>query len=122
METETEIICITCPKGCPLKVRHEGDKVIEIIGAGCRKGKEYAICELQDPRRMIASTVKIRNGLHPLLPVFTEKAFPKPLIHQLANLLREIEVEAPFEINQPVLRNALDTGIDILSSRDMPKK
>ena len=117
----SDIICVTCPKGCLLQVKHEGKDVIEVIGSGCQRGKEYAICELQDPRRMVASTVRVRGGLHPLVPVYTQAAFPKPLIPQLAQELRKVEVPAPVKINQVMLENALDTGIDVIASRDMPK-
>ena len=121
MVETSEIICVACPKGCALHIKHEGDDILEIIGAGCRRGKEYAICELQDPRRMVASTVKVQGGLHPLVPVYTQDAFPKPLIPQLAQKLREVEIAAPVKLNQVVLENALDTGIDIIASRDMPE-
>ena len=121
MATTSEIICVACPKGCVLEVKHEGNEALEIVGAGCRRGKDYAICELQDPRRMVASTVKVRGGLHPLVPVYTREAFPKPLIPQLAQKLREVEVPAPVSINQVVLEDALGTGIDIIASRDMPE-
>lgn len=117
----SEIICVTCPQGCLLKVKHEGKDVLEVLDNGCKRGKEYAISELQDPRRMVASTVKVKGGLHPLVPVYTRGAFPKPLIPQLARQLREIEVTAPVEINQVVLPDALGTGIDIVASRDMPQ-
>jgi len=115
----SEIICVTCPKGCTLQVKHEGDQVLEVLG-GCKRGKDYAIRELQDPRRMVASTVRVSNGLHPLVPVYTRHAFPKPLIPQLAQKLREVELNAPVEINQVVIQDALGTGIDIVASRDMP--
>ena len=121
MVETSEIICVTCPKGCTLRVKHEGKQLIEVIGSGCQRGKDYAICELEDPRRMVASTVKVKGGLHPLVPVYTKSAFPKPLIPQLAKELREVEVPAPVKINQVVLKNALGTGIDIVASRDMPK-
>jgi len=120
MAENSEIICVACPKGCPLLVKHDHKDVIEVIGAGCQRGKDYAICELQDPRRMVASTVKVSGGLHPLVPVYTRQGFPKPLIPQLAQKLREIEVPAPVKINQVVLQDALGTGIDIIASRDMP--
>lgn len=120
MEEISEIICVTCPKGCTLRVKHEGKKVLEVLN-GCKRGYEYAVCELNDPRRMVASTVKVKGGLHPLVPVYTRKAFPKPLIPQLARELRKIEVPAPVAINQVVLADALGTGIDIVASRDMPK-
>ncbi len=119
MVENSEIICVTCPQGCLLRVKHAGKEVLEVLD-GCKRGEDYAICELQDPRRMVASTVRVSDGLHPLVPVYTRKAFPKPLIPQLAKLLRQVEVPAPVEINQVVLENALGTGIDIVASRDMP--
>lgn len=119
MAEYSEIICVTCPQGCLLKVKHEGKQVLEVLD-GCKRGEDYAICELQDPRRMVASTVRVSGGLHPLVPVYTRKAFPKPLIPKLAKLLRQVEVPAPVTINQVVLENALGTGIDIVASRDMP--
>jgi len=122
MVETSEIICVACPKGCSLQVKHKNEDVLEIIGAGCQRGKEYAICELQDPRRMVASTVKVQSGLHPLVPVYTREAFPKPLIPQLAQKLREVEIAAPIKLNQVILENALGTGIDIIASRDMPIK
>ena len=122
MAETSEIICVACPKGCTLQVKHEDKQPLEIIGAGCRRGKDYAICELQDPRRMVASIVKVKGGLHPLVPVYTREAFPKPLIPQLAQKLREVEVRAPVKIEQVVLKNALDTGVDIITSRDMPER
>ena len=122
MAETSEIICVACPKGCTLQIKHEGNEPLEIIGAGCRRGKDYAICELQDPRRMVASTVKVRGGLHPLVPVYTREAFPKPLIPELARKVREVEVPAPVRLEQVVLADALGTGIDIIASRDMPDR
>ncbi len=94
--------------------------MLEVLD-GCKRGEEYAICELQDPRRMVASTVRVDGGLHPLVPVYTKKAFPKHLIPNLARALRQVEVPAPVKINQVVLADALGTGIDVVASRDMPK-
>lgn len=121
MAETSEIICVTCPQGCLLKVKHEGKQVLEVLD-GCKRGEDYAICELQDPRRMVASTVRVTGGLHPLVPVYTRHAFPKPLIPQLAKKLRQVEVPAPVAINQVVLEDALGTGIDIVASRDMPEE
>lgn len=115
-----EIICVVCPKGCTLRVQHEGDRILSVEG-GCKRGEKYAASELVDPRRMVASTVRVKNGLHPLVPVYTRKAFPKPLIPQLAKTLRDVEIPAPVKINQVVMENALGTGIDIIASRDMPQ-
>jgi CxxC motif-containing protein len=120
METEEKIICITCPKGCTLEVTHDGKTVIR-VNQGCKRGKEYVQRELTDPRRMVASTVRVRGGLHPLLPVATAAPFPKPRIPELMDALRQVEVAAPIEPGQPILSDALGTGIAIIASRRIEK-
>lgn len=71
---------------------------------------------------MVASTVRVTGGLHPLVPVYTRSAFPKPLIPKLAQELRQVELTAPVKITQVVLKDVLGTGIDVVASRDMPEK
>jgi CxxC motif-containing protein len=117
-EEITKLICITCPKGCTLEVQREGDTVIK-VEQGCKRGHEYAQRELVDPRRMVSSTVRISGGTHPLLPVYTAEAFPKPRIPELMVALREMKLKAPVRMHQVVLADALGTGIDILASRDI---
>lgn len=116
MATQEKIICITCPKGCTLEVTREGQTVIKVEG-GCKRGKEYAQRELVDPRRMVATTVRVKGGVHPLLPVTTSAPFPKQRIQELMNTLRQVEVEAPIEPGQAILENALGVGINIIASR-----
>jgi CxxC motif-containing protein len=70
---------------------------------------------------MVSSTVKISGGVHPLLPVYTSDAFPKPRIPELMTALRALKIKAPVRMNEMVLENALQTGINILASRDIPK-
>jgi CxxC motif-containing protein len=120
MEETKEIICITCPRGCTLTVTHEGQTVIQ-VRPGCKRGHEYVQRELRDPRRMVASTVRVAGSLHPLLPVYTAAPFPKPRIPELMVELRKLELAAPIQMAQVVLADALGTGIDIIASRDMPE-
>ena len=118
MEEMVKMICITCPKGCTLEVKKDGSTVIE-VKQGCKRGHDYVRAELTDPRRMVATTVQVKGGTHPLLPVYTSHAFPKPKIEQLLAILRQVELEAPVIMGQVVLENALETGINIVASRDM---
>ena len=114
-----EIICVACPKGCRLEaVRADGD--ILVSNEGCKRGREYAIHEINDPRRMVASTARVQGSLHPLVPVFTSAPFPKGRIRELLAELRRLQLNAPILAHQVVLPNAPGTGIDILASRDMP--
>ena len=71
MPTTEEMICITCPMGCTLQVTHEGETVLDVEGNTCPRGLEYVRRELTDPRRMVATTVRVEGGIHPLVPVYT---------------------------------------------------
>lgn len=117
MAEKTKILCVTCPKGCTLEVTHEKEVVIE-VKPGCKRGHQYAARELVDPRRMVATTIRIKNAAHPLLPVYTSEPFPKARINELREALRKTEVTAPVKMGQVVISNLLDTGIDIIASRD----
>lgn len=122
MPTITEkVICVTCPKGCTLEVTKDGETVVSILN-GCKRGHEYAKQELTDPRRMVASSVRIQGSVHPLLPVYTSAPFPKPRIPELLKALREVEISAPVSLEQPILENVLGTGINVLASRAMKKE
>ncbi len=119
MTLETsELICTTCPKGCTLVISKDGETIVD-VKAGCKRGKDYAHQELTDPRRMVATTVRINGACHPLLPVYTAAAFPKPRITELMKVLKNVEVRAPVKAGMVVLPDILGTGIDILASRDM---
>jgi CxxC motif-containing protein len=118
MADKTKILCVTCPKGCTLEVTHEGNTVVE-VKPGCKRGHQYAARELVDPRRMVATTVRVKAAVHPLLPVYTSAPFPKARIQELRAVLRALEVRAPVKMGQVVVANLLDTGVDIIASRDL---
>jgi len=115
------IICITCPMGCTLQVTHEGSTILNVEGNNCARGIAYVQRELTDPRRMVATTVRVSGGLHPLVPVYTKEPFPKPRISELLEAIRTVQIEAPVKMEQVVLADALGTGIDVVASRDMPR-
>ena len=116
-----KMICITCPMGCTLEVTHEGATVLSVEGNTCKRGEKYVQEELSDPRRMVASTVRVQGGIHPLVPVYTAAPIPTPRIHELLAQLREVELAAPVTMNQVVLENVLGEGINVIASRDMPR-
>lgn len=122
MMEQVKIICITCPKGCSLDVTRDGNAILKVEGAGCKRGAEYVEAETRDPRRMVATTVRVTGSLHPLLPVYTAKPFPKPRIKELLSEIRGIELRAPVKMGDVVLKDVLGTGVDVIASRDMVVK
>ncbi len=121
MPVTEKMICITCPMGCALEVTHEGETLLNVEGNTCPRGEKYVKEELTDPRRMVATTVKVKGGLHPLVPVYTQAPVPKPRIFELLDKIRQVEIEAPVEINQVVLEDPLGEGVPVIASRDMPE-
>lgn len=122
MEEKRKLVCVSCPVGCELTVTLDEEKIVDVSGNTCKLGIDYAQQEIFDPRRMVASTVRVKNGFHPLVPVYTEHPIPKPMIMDVLVQLRKVEVEAPVAINDVVIENILDTGINVIASRNMPTK
>jgi CxxC motif-containing protein len=119
-EETTKLICITCPVGCALDVTHDGETILNVDGNACKRGIDYAKQEITDPRRMVTTTVRVKGGLHPLLPVYTSAPIPKPRIFDLLREIRQVEVEAPVKMGQVILSNVVETDVNVLASRDMP--
>lgn len=122
MKDKKALICVTCPMGCGLDVTVADGQVDAVEGQGCKRGLTYAQDEITNPRRVVTTTVRVRAGRHPLLPVYTDCPFPKGQIFALLAELRQIVVSAPVQAGQVILANALGTGINVLASRDMPSE
>ena len=74
----TEIICILCPNGCELEVRHSGEptpETIEVEGNLCPRGIDYAVEEILHPKRSLTTSILVRGGTEPQASVKTAGAF-----------------------------------------------
>jgi CxxC motif-containing protein len=111
-----KFICIRCPRGCEISTTIDGYTIDIIEGNVCKMGVEYVESEIKDPRRIITTTVKVKNGKFPLVPVWTVQPVPKDKIFPLMKELRKIELKAPINIDKIILKNVLNTGIDIITS------
>ncbi|MBU1670641.1 MAG: DUF1667 domain-containing protein [Actinobacteria bacterium] len=119
MRSSHEFTCINCPLSCPLELVEEDGRVLEVKGAECRLGEKYAEAEFTDPRRVVTTTVTVRNGTLPLLPVRSTEAIPRRLVREAVESLASIAVEAPVKEGQVILADLLGTGVDVVSSRDL---
>lgn len=117
-----EMICVTCPRGCGMTVRTGADGAIQVSGNFCPRGIKYAKAELTDPRRMVASTVRVRNGIHAVLPVAADAPLPKGLIFELTRTLKDVTVNAPVKMGEVVVRDFAGTGVNIRASRDLAER
>ena len=113
-------LCIGCPLGCRLEVEEDdAHNIVEVRGFSCKKGDRFARQEHHDPRRMVSSTVVIRNAHLARLPVHTREAIPKGRVLDLCQRLRTVQLNAPVHRGEVVLANALDLGVDVVASRTL---
>lgn len=113
---ERELICISCPKGCHLKV---DETSLTVTGNSCPKGAEYGVNEVTNPVRIVTTTVKVDGGEAPVVPVKTEKAIPKGLIMKCMEEINKVTIKAPAKIGDVVIKNVLQTGIDIIVTKNV---
>lgn len=113
--------CINCPLSCTLELTEEAGEVLEVTGHECEVGRHYAEEEFRDPRRTVTTTVRVRNGVIPLLPVVSTRPIPKSLVREAVKALADVEVEAPVRDGQVIYRDILGTGADIIASRRMDR-
>ncbi len=118
---EKNITCIVCPMGCRMTVTKLEDGNYKVEGNTCKRGEKYGVEEMTCPKRVVTSTVKIKEGALNLLPVKTNDAIPKELIFDLMALLDEVEITAPVKVGDIIVENVLNTGINIVASRNMEK-
>ena len=91
MATEKRVMnCIMCPMGCELTVTLEGGKFVSVTGNTCPRGAKYAEDEVTAPKRMLTSTVRIKGGFLPLLPVVSKTVMPKGKVLEAAQALRSL--------------------------------
>ncbi|MGM9630476.1 DUF1667 domain-containing protein [Butyricicoccus sp.] len=113
----TNIICITCPKGCHLSVDEENGYAV--TGNACPRGAEYGKNELLHPVRVITSTVRIEGARLPRLPVKTDRPLPKEKMFDCMALINSITVQAPVSVGQVLAANILGTDVNIVAAKTM---
>lgn len=113
----TELICITCPKGCHLKVDEANDYAV--TGNSCPKGAEYGRKELVNPTRVITTTVAIEGGTYRRVPVKTSGDIPKGMIFDIMEEINKIVVQSPVKVGDVIIENVLGTGVNVVSAKNM---
>ncbi|MHA1309894.1 MAG: DUF1667 domain-containing protein [Candidatus Helarchaeota archaeon] len=116
------ITCIGCPKGCQVKVSKFKNGNIEAEGYSCKHGKEYAIQEYIDPRRVLTTTIIVKNGILPLIPVRSNQPLPKNKLFECMKEIANIKVPAPIKMGDVLIKNILGLNVDIIASRDLESK
>lgn len=121
MKKKHDFVCINCPLSCALELTEEEGEVLEVSGNECKIGVKYAEEEFRDPRRVVTTTVPVRDGILPLLPVRTAEAIPKRLVVEAVGALAGLVLEAPVTDGQVIYPDIVGTGVDVIASRDLAR-
>ena len=113
----TQIICITCPKGCHLSVDEQNGYAV--TGNACPRGAEYGKNELQHPVRVVTSTVRIEGASIARLPVKTDKPLPKEKMFECMHLLDGITAKSPVRVGAVLAENILGTDVNIVATKSL---
>ena len=114
-----KMVCIRCPVSCILDVKYTKTKILQVKSAQCKKGNEYALQELFHPVRILTSTVYVKNGHLPLVSIRTDEPIPKDKIFKVMDKLSKTKVTAPVKIGDIIIKNVLNTGVNIVATKNI---
>ena len=115
-----ELTCISCPMGCQMTVSVEKEE-IKVTGNNCKRGEIYAKKEVTDPRRVVTSSVRVKNGELIRVSVKTETDIPKDKIFDCMADIFKAEAVAPVKIGDIIIENCAGTGIAVVATRNVGK-
>ncbi len=133
-----EIICITCPKGCHLKVDEE---TFAVTGTSCPRGAVYGANELRNPVRVVTSTVVVEDvgtssarprtsaacpyasperALPRRLPVKTDRPIPKGKMFEVMAEIAKVRVQPPVAVGDVLIPNVAGTEGNVVATKNLP--
>ena len=113
-----KMTCIDCPLGCQLEVDEAGGRVIKVTGNKCEKGIAYATQEVENPMRILTSTV-LTTGLGlKLVAVRTDKPIPKKQLLAAMAAVRQVRLDHPVKVGEVIIKDLLSLGADLVATRE----
>jgi len=140
-----ELICITCPKGCHLRVDEES---YAVTGNSCPRGAVYGANELRNPVRVVTSTVVVEpietSIAHPQtpgcdartsnacpytpggatlprrLPVKTDRPIPKGKMFEVMDEISRLRVKPPVKVGDILIANVAGTDGNVVATKNLP--
>ena len=117
--SEDDIICCGCPRSCSLHIETAGEGTAEdliVTGNTCPFGEKYARSEFESKKRILTTTVKVKDTPFRLIPVRTSEPIPFNRFPEAMDLIRSAEVESDIKNGSVVIRNILRTGADVVAA------
>ena len=116
-----EMVCITCPIGCRMELEVVDGELKAVQHNSCKRGIDYARQEFYDPRRMVTATAAVSGGMVKRVPVRPSEPLPIQQIDALLQAIYDLRLKAPLDIETPVIENFAETGVDVITTRNLPR-
>lgn len=101
-----------------MSVDIENCRVVKITGHQCPKGEKYALAEIENPVRILTSTV-LTDGLPlKLVPVRTNKPIPKDKLLPAMEELGKIRLKIHVRPGDVIVTNFLEPGVNLIATRE----
>lgn len=76
---------------------------------------------MRNSREIFTSIVRIKGSKYRVVPVKSSKPIDKSLLIECSKALSRIHVGAPLNIGDVICRNILNTGVDIICTKNIIK-
>lgn len=119
MQYKKTLTCIICPNSCCLEVFEDDKSILHVHGNKCRRGVEYATQELNDPRRTLSTTVRIRGAIYPLCSVRLNRPLSKKEVFHVMEEIKKHELNAPVHIGQVLIKNVCGLDSDVIVTKEL---
>ena len=95
----------------------EGEgKDVKVSGNSCKRGAEFAVSEMTEPKRTICTTVKTAFPDIPVLPVRVSKEIPKDRIFDVMAEINKVTVKKKVKRGEVIIKDVSGLGADIIAT------
>lgn len=114
-----EVTCVCCPAGCTilLDVAPDGT-VLYREGAGCARGRTYAVAEATDPVRTVTTTVFVPGCAEPL-SVRTDRPVPKRLVRYIVDQAKQLHIALPVHAGDVLCEQICGTDAALVATKSL---
>jgi CxxC motif-containing protein len=99
-----------------MDVEYENGKFTSVAGNACPRGKVFARNEIENPMRIVTSTVKVDGGAIAVVPVKTAEPINRDLIFKVMDEIKKAKVQAPVSEGQVILENPANCKTDVVAT------
>lgn len=113
------LVCIECPAGCILSVEVEDGRAVTVEGGRCPKAGAWAAAEIENPERILTSTVAATGLALKMVPVRTDRPISKQKISEAMAEVRKITLDRAVSGGDIIVQNFLGLGVNLVATRSV---